>query len=266
MMSTRNRKSGFILCALAAAGLAASAIAQTRLAPGALSAPDRGGAQPVGVDAEPPSPRGVQLPAARQANPLGVSQRGAQHSVARLWNEELLDAIRRDTPRPPVHSRNLFHVSAAMYDAWAAYDDTANAVLRHESASAMDVEAARNESISFAAYRVLTHRFANSPGQALTQAAIDGLMGTLGYDINTTTTAGSSPAAIGNRIAAAIIAQSLNDGSNELGNFADTSGYTPFNGPLVVENPGTGGMNDINRWQPLIVPGAVNPQGFLAPH
>ncbi|TVQ33324.1 MAG: hypothetical protein EA376_03035 [Phycisphaeraceae bacterium] len=266
MMSTTHRKGGLIFCVLAVGGLAVSAMAQSRLAPGALNAPERGGAQPGEVDSERPSPRGVQLPAARQANPMSVTQRGAQHSVARLWNEELLDAIRRDTPRPPVHSRNLFHVSAAMYDAWAAYDSDANAVLRHESASAVNVEAARNEAISYAAYRVLTHRFANSPGQTLTQAAIDGLMGTLGYNINITTTAGQSPAAVGNRIAAAIITQSFNDGSNELGNFADTSGYAPFNGPLVVENPGTGGMNDINRWQPLVVPGAMNPQGFLAPH
>ena len=44
----------------------------------------------------------------------------AQHSVARQWNEELLAAIRIDYARPTVHARNLFHISAAMYDAWAA--------------------------------------------------------------------------------------------------------------------------------------------------
>ena len=31
-------------------------------------------------------------------------------------------AIRRDVPRPTVHARNLFHVSIAMWDAWAAGD------------------------------------------------------------------------------------------------------------------------------------------------
>ena len=46
----------------------------------------------------------------------------AGYSVARMWNEQLLDAIRRDFPAPTLHSRNLFHVSAAMWDAWAAYD------------------------------------------------------------------------------------------------------------------------------------------------
>jgi len=49
----------------------------------------------------------------------------AQHSVAREWNEVLLEAIRNDFARPTVHAHNLFHVSVAMYDAWAAYDDVA---------------------------------------------------------------------------------------------------------------------------------------------
>src|SRR5438105_1089593 len=43
-------------------------------------------------------------------------------SIARDWDEQILSAIRNDTPHPPVHARNLFTVSAAIYDAWAAYD------------------------------------------------------------------------------------------------------------------------------------------------
>ena len=50
-------------------------------------------------------------------------------SVARRWNELLLQAIRNDYARPTVHARNLFHVSAAMYDAWAAFDDVAESWL-----------------------------------------------------------------------------------------------------------------------------------------
>ena len=49
----------------------------------------------------------------------------ADQSVARRMNEECLEAIRRDFPAPTVHSRNLYHSSAAMYDAWAAYDPVA---------------------------------------------------------------------------------------------------------------------------------------------
>ena len=54
------------------------------------------------------------------AKPACVPTADRNHSVARLWDEALLDAIRRDFPRPTVHARNLYHVSAAMWDAWAA--------------------------------------------------------------------------------------------------------------------------------------------------
>ena len=53
----------------------------------------------------------------------------AQHSVARLWNEAALHAVRNDFARPTVHARSLFHIAVAMYDAWAAYDDNAPAWL-----------------------------------------------------------------------------------------------------------------------------------------
>ena len=43
----------------------------------------------------------------------------SNYSIARLWNEVLLEAIRNDLARPTVHARNLFHTSAAIYDAWS---------------------------------------------------------------------------------------------------------------------------------------------------
>src|SRR5262245_42613972 len=75
----------------------------------------------------------------------GVSR--ADVTVARIWDEQLLHAISVDTARPTVHARNLFHLSAAMYDAWAAYDATASQYFHHEKLSAADVESARNEAI-----------------------------------------------------------------------------------------------------------------------
>ena len=77
-------------------------------------------------------------------------------SVARRWDAALLDAIRRALPAPTVHARNLFHTSAAMWDAWAAYDPNASGYFVTEKHSASDVAAARDEAISYAAYRVLT--------------------------------------------------------------------------------------------------------------
>src|SRR5437867_10148226 len=79
-----------------------------------------------------PSVGAVQTQGLRAGGVAGVSpevqdspgwsrQRSSGHSVARLWDEQLLDAIRIDIPKPPAHARNLFHLSVAMWDAWAAY-------------------------------------------------------------------------------------------------------------------------------------------------
>ncbi|NQY67846.1 MAG: hypothetical protein HRT72_09015, partial [Flavobacteriales bacterium] len=57
----------------------------------------------------------------------------AQQSVAREWNDVMLEAIRKDFARPTVHSRNLFHISAGMYDAWAAYDSQAQPYILGDS-------------------------------------------------------------------------------------------------------------------------------------
>ena len=61
----------------------------------------------------------VAAAAATAREPITQTPDTRDPSVARMWNEALLDAIRKDLARPTVHARNLFHMSAAMYDAWA---------------------------------------------------------------------------------------------------------------------------------------------------
>lgn len=173
-----------------------------------------------------------------------------EHSVARQWNELMISAIRRDLARPTVHARNLFHVSLAMYDAWTSFDPTADSFLTHEHSAAVDVEAARAEAVSFAAYRVLKSRFATSPGAAISLPSFDARMTALGYDKDFTSTVGNSPAALGNRIAQAVLAFGLADHSNEAGGYANLH-YAPINPPLVPLLAGNPNIVDPNRWQPL---------------
>ncbi|MEM6699152.1 MAG: FG-GAP-like repeat-containing protein, partial [Bacteroidota bacterium] len=101
---------------------------------------------------------------------LSLANMEEQYSIARLWNEALLLAIRGDFARPTVHARNLFHISVAMYDTWAIYDEEARPYLIGNQLSDFESSftgftpnqskaAARKESISFAAYRLLYHRF-----------------------------------------------------------------------------------------------------------
>ena len=170
------------------------------------------------------------------------------HSVARRWNEAVLAAIRSDFPAPTIHARNLFHSSAAMWDAWAAYDADAAGVFVDEARTADDEAAEREEAMSYAAYRVLVARYLPSPRAEIAVTQLDELMDDLCYDRSIVTTQGDSPAAFGNRIAETILEFGLTDGSNEAeGYVAD---YVSVNPPLVVDRPGTD-MNDPNRWQPL---------------
>src|SRR5262245_12166717 len=84
------------------------------------------------------------------------------YSTARNWDERALETIRADTPNPPVQARNLFSYAVCMYDAWAAYDTNAVGFIYHGKHTAADVAAARNEAMSYAAYRMIHERMAYS--------------------------------------------------------------------------------------------------------
>lgn len=181
-------------------------------------------------------------------------------SAARRWDEALLDAIRRALPNPPVHGRNLFHLSAAMWDAWATYDPQADGYVVTEKHTAPDVAAARNEAISYAAYRVLTSRFIKAVGGAESLSEFANLMDALCYPLDVTTADGDSPAAVGNRIAQAVLDEGLADGSNQANGYADPD-YRPVNPPLVVAGSGAT-MTDPNRWQPLQLEHMISQNGI----
>jgi hypothetical protein len=196
-------------------------------------------------------------------------------SVARLWNEVLLEGIRNDFARPTVHARNLWHVSAAMYDAWAAYDATASSWLLGKTQNSYhctyippnfprDRHIAREQAISFAAYRIIRHRFAASPGAAVIADLADDLMTALGYDITNTSTFYElgSPAALGNYIAECYIAYGLSDGANEANAYAARD-YVPFNPPIEVEMPGNPDIINLNRWQQISLTVSIDQSGNI---
>ena len=215
------------------------------------------------LDAGPPS--GDAGPVVPRCPDMAVDPLPAG-STARRWNEQMLNAIRRDIPKPGVHARNLFHVSAAMWDAWAAYDATADGVFYTTRETATDVVAARREAISYAAYRVLMHRYAPalSAGGPVSQDCFTRFMGVLSLDPMNTTTTGNTPAAVGNRVAAAVIAATMNDGANEAMNYADTTGYAPMNPPLVLDVPGST-VPFPSVWQQLNLSEAATQNGIVLP-
>jgi hypothetical protein len=184
-------------------------------------------------------------------------------SVARTWDEQVLALIRQVVPAPTVHARNLFHVSAAMWDAWAAYDKTADGYFVTEKHDAADVTAAREAAMSFAAFRVLHWRYAEIGDLAEAPAQLEETMASLCYRTDFTDTEGDEPAALGNRIGAAVIEAGANDGSLEQDRYVDAA-YLPPNDPLEVDLPGTQ-MTDPSLWQPLSIGEQVSQNGIEIP-
>ena len=209
---------------------------------------------------------------------LGLSpQISAQHSIARMWNEQLLEAIRGDFARPTVHARNLFHTSVVMYDAWAVFDTVAepfllgnsigNFTAEFDGFSAADTdELEREEAISYAAYRLLRNRFRFAPDGFNTLNRLEALMDSLGYDknFNSIDYSTGDGRALGNYLAQVMIEFGLQDGSNEVDDFANLF-YEPINEPLVMAFSGNPDMTDPNRWQPLTLDVFIDQAGNLIP-
>lgn len=201
------------------------------------------------------------------------------HSVARLWNEVVLDAIRNDYARPTVHARNLFHISSAMYDSWIAYRKTETPLLFGQTLNGyncnkveidvpIDTLPAQEKTISFATFSLLKHRFANSPGAGFTLHQAEELMTELGFDASFSSieyqNATDPAAALGNYIANCYIEFGLTDGSNEQNDYANTV-YKPVNADLKLnyELAGNPDISDLNRWQRIALENFIDQSGNL---
>lgn len=195
-------------------------------------------------------------------------------SIAREWNETQLACIRKSFARPTVHARALFHVSIAMYDAWAVYDTEAipfmlgrtwegNVVPYNgiPSVGPNDTEAFREEAISYAAYRVLMHLYVENQQMTIVgqlsnvEDIINNQMTSLGYSTAITNTDYStgSPAALGNYIAQQLIQFESIDGSNQINNYANQV-YHTVNGDILPNEFGDPMNYNLNRWQRMVLP------------
>ena len=219
-------------------------------------------------------------PVENNGNPNGGGNGGGtlnpDWSIARHWNEVLLDGIRLDLSRPTVHARNLFHSSLAMYDAWALFDNTAETVFLGKTFSDFycgfegilppgDIEAARHEVLSYALYRLLSHRFSDSPRAVYALQKFNTLFTELGYDptFKEIDYSSGSYAALGNYLAAKLIEFGYQDGANEENSY-ENQDYNPVNSPLSLENYlDVYELNDPNRWQPLAFESFIDQSGNL---
>ncbi|RJL25107.1 vanadium-dependent haloperoxidase [Bailinhaonella thermotolerans] len=196
-----------------------------------------------------------------EAAPTAGAAAGAPSVVVR-WNQALLGAVRTGTLGPPMVARALAVVHTCAYDAWAAYDGVAlgtrlGGALRRPEAERTDAN--RAEAISYAAHRAAVDLY---PAQ---RSGFDALMAELGHD---PANPASQAARTGLAACDAVLRHRHADGSNQLGGYADTSGYAPVNPPMAVAEP-LGAVTDPGRWQPLTYrnrAGALVTPPFLAPH
>ena len=140
----------------------------------------------------------------------------------------------------------------AMYDAWAAYEPSNKTIFLGNTfgeyscpfegiPASLNKEVDQQAAISYAAYRILKHRFKNSPNATLVLENIDAKFSELNYDssfVSTDFSGGSAPA-LGNYIAEHVITFGLQDGANELEDYRNTF-YFPQNFSLNPSIPGPG--------------------------
>jgi hypothetical protein len=154
-------------------------------------------------------------------------------SIVLRWSAATLEAIRQSTLPPPAVARALAIVHTCIYDAWAAYDPVAEGVhFRGKAEPGPGGDPVR--AISYAAHRALMDLF---PDRA---SLFDVVMQSLGYDPTDLSDPGSL---LGRNAAEAGLSARRDDGSNQLRQYADYTGYAAVNTPDVLTDP--------NRWQPL---------------
>ena len=218
----------------------------------------------------------------------------ASNSIARVWNEHALAAIRADTPHPPAQARNYFSLSVCMYDAWAAYDPTAVGYVYRAKHTAANIASARSNAISHAAFRMLCERHVYSRTASNTLVLDTNLMVSLGFNPSNFSLDTNTPVGVGNAVYAAVSAWFINDGSRQTNGtpykpafpslipvaypdypVGDPLCYVYTNPALATDRPGVcdggpGGTTpqcllDVNRWQRLFIVGGVDQNGFPNP-
>lgn len=203
------------------------------------------------------------------------AQQSNEHSVARVWMDAHLKAIRQDGLGPTIHSRNLFQFAVGMYDAWAVYYPKKGDTYflgktvgdYHCEFEGFEIpenrDSALNVTIQYAAYRLINLRFNEYSSKTRMMDDIIALWSSTGYDEGYTSTdyKNGSAAALGNYIAMKIYDFALSEPAGDADGY-DGPTYNPINSNLYPNRPGSQGLQNKNRWQPLDLVQYVNEKGW----
>ena len=175
-------------------------------------------------------------------------------TVVSDWVGLAVNAV-RNTPTtgdpvtaPTSASRAYGLLGTAMYDAWSAYEPLPISTVIGDSLQRPILENTLNnksEAISYAAYQILSELFPNQVD------IFTGKMLELGFDPDIINVDPTTAAGIGNIMAEQLMDFRRFDGSNQLGNYSDTTDYSPLNITLPGQEPV---VIDITRWTAEHVP------------
>lgn len=204
----------------------------------------------------------------------GLSVHTSQ-SAARIWMNHYLEAIKKDGLGPTVHARNMYHISAAMYDVWTVYNSTkGESVFLGKIIRDFDFkfehfpipensDSAEFVSISFAAFRLIELRFNEYSSKLRVMDDLIFLMEELGLDpyFRSTDYQNGNAAALGNYVAELIYDFGLTEPAGDLEGY-EGPGLNPVNARLMPNFPGNRTLLYPNRWQPLSVIDYINKKGW----
>ncbi|WP_375239494.1 vanadium-dependent haloperoxidase [Aurantibacter sp.] len=199
------------------------------------------------------------------------------NSIAKEWMDTLLEMVKEDGQGPTVQARNMFHLSAAMHDAWAAYDKKQSTYFLGKEKNGQliafnsnfkriskNTDSLRNIAISYAAYKIIDSRFQEYGSKGRTIDILNSTFYKYQFKINKTLRTdyeSGSPEALGNYIAQQVLLFGKKDGSKEEHNH-ELVKYKPKNKNLLPGIPGVESLNYPNHWQPIYINKYIAKKGY----
>ena len=136
-------------------------------------------------------------------------------TISVLWDQAIQAAVIQQSPGPTIASRAYAIVHSSIYEAWAAYDPIAIGTAYLDGLQVdtnLINDANKMEAMSYAAYVAALDLF---PDQ---HEIFDKLLGDLGYSYNLEGVL-SDAAVLGIMAAEAVLADRVNDGSNQANDY-----------------------------------------------
>ncbi len=178
-----------------------------------------------------------------------------------------LEAIQSDGLGPTIHARNLFQLSAGMYDAWTCYHKEADHYFLGKDfgthhfefdgfvlPKGQNSDSAIEVTIHYLSFSLISKRFGEYSSKTRMMDRILEIADSVGINqqFRNLDYGTGSAAALGNFIADQIYTFALTESAGDMSGY-EGQNYEPFNEPLKPNYPGGQGIRDPNRWQPLAV-------------